>query len=137
MALKALAERQRRSESSTSSLLPQSYVFTDGTPTGVENTCLNISANDIEKEAAGVSVRARVLDWIDVSADGDDGTGEDDCKLCDVIVAADVFYDPQVARTFVKCVAVPLLGQVGAPRECIVAALPKEHIIIIPTALSS
>ena len=62
-------------------------MFTDGTPTGVENTCLNISANDIEKEAAGVSVRARVLDWIDVSADGDDGTGEDDCKLCDVIVA--------------------------------------------------
>ena len=50
-----------------------------------------------------------------------------------MIVAADVFYDPEVASTFVKCVAVPLLS-VGNGMECIIAASERmgtswQHVL--------
>jgi G3E family GTPase len=111
IALKSLGERQ--GGPGAPSLLPKSYMFTDGTPASVENTRRNIASNDIEKVAFGAAIQACVLDWIDVQGEGHGGGGDDDAggyMSSDVIVAADVFYDPEVARTFVKCVAVPLLS---------------------------
>ena len=119
IALKTLAERQHVDHPC---LLPSSYVFTDGAPASVENTRKNIAANQIENIAEATSIRVNVLDWINIAAAKEQE--ENMLYSSDLIIAADVFYDPDVAFTFVTKVVVPLLTRNSESKrmDCIVAA---------------
>jgi predicted nicotinamide N-methyase len=101
---------------------PKKYLFTDGTQVAVANTSFNVRANGLDGGGDGgeerTSVSCASLDWMDMRSHS-----ESSYREVDVLVGADLFYDPVVADVFTTEVVSRLLtAKDGKQRTCLVAA---------------
>ncbi|XP_077591522.1 protein-lysine N-methyltransferase EEF2KMT isoform X4 [Stigmatopora nigra] len=101
------------------SCAPSSYVFSDCHPSVLRRLRDNLNLNGLDDaNAAGVEITVEELDWTDVNEECVRDIG------ADVLVAADVVYDPEVVAVLVQLLSKFLHR--GAPLEVLICSTVRN-----------